>query len=233
MSTTSPDAALERVAIAPAAWKDRYLAKRRPQRPAAPPQKLPQDEQPIPTPLHPVQLPRKSMERHLIDTIESVVYSMDNITTVQAFFPQLLEYKPLRPLNYAVRQVNKLYILYLLLQLRKCVARCMTINRYFRLLARESSLLSQYNVELQNSMKQQLAIWRQDLGRILWQTKLDMTAYAVDLILNVGLVLRKTGRGMQVLGFLSYVLGLFSSQGHDEEEHQREGVLLTLKERYQ
>lgn len=172
----------------------------------------------------------QTVERSVLSTIETLVFSMDNITTVQALFPRVLTYKPLRPLAWGVQQVNKLYLLYLALQLRKAMARHQLLRRLQRLMAEEWKLLNNYTPDLRAQSQAQLKGWITAVGNQLWALRLSICSYLVDLVLNVGLVLRKAGPHMRALGALSYVLGLF--RGPDMSQNDDDILLANLQSRY-
>lgn len=182
-----------------------------------------------PAPLKPIQ----RVEHALIDTIETIVMSMDNITTIQAFFPNLLNYRALKPVNWGVQQVNKLYILYLLLQLRKSMGTHFMISRLQRFVKGEWAVLDNYNDEIRLQMRKQLVEWSRGLQNEMWKCKVCIVTYLVDLVLNIGLVFKRGGgKTMKLLAALSYLLGLFKSTTCGDRHDGEAPVLLELKSRY-
>lgn len=176
----------------------------------------------------PPQTTLQRIEHKAINTIETLVFSMDNITTIQAFFPSILNYKSLKPLNWGIEQVNKLYLLYLALQLRKSVARYVVISRLQRFVKKEWGVLHNYNEEIKQQMQKQLVEWTRELQSELWVCRMNITSYFVDLVLNIGLVLKKRGKTMKLLAALSYLFALLRN-GPQEEESE---TVITLQSRY-
>lgn len=175
-------------------------------------------------------------EEMLLDKLEAVLSYMDNFVAIQAVFPSIerrtRDMKVMRPLNFILRQVAKIYLVMVLIYLKRFVLRLKKINRLIRIVQTEYSIMKRSF--LTTSIK--IDEYHERCLRVLYTEKakaiIEIFGYANDLLLNLSLACKKfkLGRVMgKVVGFMSWVVSVYRLCSDDRRDEENRRVLQELE----
>lgn len=180
------------------------------------------------------------LEESLLAKMESGLSYIDNLIAIQAIFPALEKktkhIKILKPLNYIIKQVAKIYIIMILIYIKRFLLRLKKINKLIKLIKTESIIMKR-NFLISNSTIDE---YHEKYLKVLYTEKIkssiEIIGYFNDLLLNLNLVTKrfKLGRLMgKVVGFVSWVVNIYRLCRDESQDERNESVIKELQNKFE
>jgi hypothetical protein len=187
----------------------------------------------------------ESMEETVLDKLEVVLSYMDNFVAFQALFPSLelrtKNMKMFKPLNFLIRQIARIYIVMILIYLKRYLLRLRKINKLIKLVKIEFSIIRNNFVinKRMNANGRDMTEYHEKCLRVLYVEKfkalVEIIGYFNDLVLNLSLVTKRVILGKVVgrfVGFVSWVVNLYRLCKDEKEETKNDIVIKEMELRF-
>lgn len=180
------------------------------------------------------------LEENILAKMESGLSYIDNFIAIQAVFPALEKktkhIKFLKPLNYIIKQVAKIYIIMILIYIKRFLFRLKKINKLIKLIKTESIIMKR-NFLIKSSNVDE---YHEKYLRVLYTEKikssLELVGYFNDLLLNLNLVTKrfKLGRLMgKFVGFVSWIVNIYRLCRDESQDEKNESVMKELQNKFE
>lgn len=180
----------------------------------------------------------EEFEEKVLNKLEAWLSYMDNFVAIQAIFPSIekrTKNSPLfRPLNFCIRQVAKIYIVMILIYLKRFLVRLRKINRLISVVKTEAAII-RGNFLMKSS---NVTEYHEKCLRVLYTEKVkaivEIVGYFNDLLLNLGLVLKRfrLGRMMRkTVGFISWIVNIYRLCRDERQDAKNDAFIRELQVR--
>jgi hypothetical protein len=181
----------------------------------------------------------EQIEEHILDKLETILSYMDNFIAFQAIFPSLerktKDMKIFKPINFVIKQIAKIYIIMILIYLKKFLLRLRKINKLLKIVKTEFSII-QRNFLMKNA---NITEYHEKFLTVLYTEKIkaiiEIVGYINDLVLNLSLVTKRfrLGRMMgKFVGFVSWVVNIYRLFKDVKQEEKNEVIIKELEIRF-
>lgn len=178
------------------------------------------------------------LEETILQKLETWLSYMDNFVAVQAVFPSLerrtRDSAVFRPLNFCLRQVAKIYIVMILIYLKRFLLRLQRINRLIGVVKTEAAII-RGNFLMKGS---HVTEYHERCLRVLYTEKVkavvEIVGYANDLVLNLSLVTKRfrLGRALRKLvGFVSWMVNVYRLCRDETQDAKNDAAMAEIEAR--
>lgn len=179
------------------------------------------------------------IEETILDKLETMLSYMDNFVAIQAVFPTLerrtKNSKIFKPINFLIKQVAKVYIVMILIYLKRFALRLRKINKLIKVVQTEFAII-QKNFLLKKS---KITEYHEKCLRILYMEKIkaivEIIGYTNDLLLNLSLVTKRFKLGRlsgKFIGFVSWMVNIYRICKDEKQEIENEQVINEMQNRF-
>lgn len=181
----------------------------------------------------------EKIEGIILDKLENMLSFMDNIIAIQAIFPSVAKkcnnIKVLKPVNYIIKQIAKIYIIMILIYLKRHLVRLRKINKLIKIIKVEYSIIEK-NYLLRNDKVRE---YHEKSLNVLYTEKIkaviEIVGYFNDLILNLSLVIKRFKLGKMInklVGFISWIVNIYRVCRDESGDAQNDRVVKELSNRF-
>lgn len=179
------------------------------------------------------------LEDKFLLKMESGLSYIDNLIAIQAIFPAIEKRtknsKILKPLNFLIKQVAKVYIIMILIYMKRFLLRLRKINKLITLVKTESRIIKRNFLMKDSNINE----YHEKFLKVLYTEKIkaiiEIVGYLNDLLLNLSLVTKrfKLGKLMgKFVGFISWIVNMYRLCRDESQDIKNENMIKELQVRF-
>ena len=165
----------------------------------------------------------EKIEDNILDKMESVISIVDNYAIIQAIFPGIERITKnnsyLKIISYGLKQAAKIYIIMILIYLKKFLLRISKINKLIKLVKIESRIVKIPG----GKYKEWLSILKSEKIRSI----IEIIGYINELMLNLTLVYKNVRFNKffsRLMGIVSWIVNFYRNIDNEENENTVRGL---------
>lgn len=165
----------------------------------------------------------EKIEDNILDKMESVISIVDNYAIIQAIFPGIERITKnnsyLKIISYGLKQAAKIYIIMILIYLKKFLLRISKINKLIKLVKIESRIVKIPG----GKYKEWLSILKSEKIRSI----IEIIGYINELMLNLTLVYKNVRFNKffsRLMGIISWIVNFYRNLDNKENENTVRGL---------
>lgn len=181
----------------------------------------------------------EELEEKLLEKLEEGLSYMDNFIAIQAIFPALerktQNSKILKPFNFIIRQGAKIYIVMILIYLKRYLLRLAKLNKLIRILKTEFRIINRNFLTRNPNTTAYYNKCLQTLYTEKIKTIVELVGYSNDLLLNLSVIMKnfKLGRVMgKFVGFVSWIINIYRLCRDEGQDVKNETIIKDLQVRF-